>query len=242
MKILRKQLLIALPFVLAAFLLSSFIRYSEITGNGVVKQEERKASPFKKISTSGPYKVVIRQGNDHTIKVEAEENLLPYIVTEISGSKLEIYTKKGEHIRTTKPVTVYVTMKEVSGLESSGASGFRSEGQLRTDHLSLGTSGASECNLNIDADEVSVGTSGASKIHLQGRANDASYGTSGASDIDAVDLQSQDVKIGISGSGNAKVNAVKTLSVTVSGNGNVQYKGCPAIQQSVSGRGNISKL
>lgn len=242
MKILRKQLLIALPFVLAAFMLSSFIRYSEITGNGIVKQEDRKASPFKNISTSGTYKVVIRQGNEHTVKVEAEENLLPYIVTEISGSKLEIYTKKGERIRTTRPVTVYVTMKEVSGLESSGASGFRSEGQLRTNHLSLGTSGASECDLNIDADEVSVGTSGASRIHLQGRANDAKYGTSGASDIDAVDLRSDEVKIGISGSGNARVNAAKTLNVGVSGNGTVQYKGSPAVHQSVSGNGHISKL
>src|SRR6185295_20278824 len=42
-------------------------------------------------------------------------------------------------------------------------------------------------------------------------------------DVDAGGLQSDDVEVSIAGSGDAKVNASKTLSVTIAGSGDVTY-------------------
>ena len=100
MKRLAVYLLIALPLLLAAGVLAAFsqVRNERIKGNGNVKQESRNATAFTDISTSGAYKVVLEQGNTHSIRVEAEDNLLPYIETAISGGELKIHTKTGPRL------------------------------------------------------------------------------------------------------------------------------------------------
>ncbi|MCW3464333.1 head GIN domain-containing protein [Chitinophaga nivalis] len=244
MKKLSRYILVAIPFLLVAGILSAFtISWTEtIRGNGKVSQEDRTAGSFKEISTSGVFKVVIQQGSTHSIKIEAEENLLPYIETSVSGNELSIHTKRGHNINPTKSVTVYVTMAKVNKLSASGASGFTSTGILKTDRLKLAFSGAADATLDIEAANLEVGLSGASNIKLKGSSSDAEYHISGTADIAALDLESQDVAVSISGTGKAQVFAQKKLEVNISGLGKVKYKGEPTVRQEISGMGKISKI
>lgn len=251
MKRLATYLLIALPLLMAAGALVSFkhisgsfyhINEERIRGNGIVKQEPRPASPFTDISTSGVYKVVIEQGNTHSIRIDAEENLLPYILTDIEGGELKIHSKRGYNIQPTKEIKVYITLQKVDKLSASGAGGFTSTGKLKSDRIQLQFSGAADADLDINTDLLKVGISGASNVKLKGNSERAEYGISGAGDIDALDLSTNDVKIGISGTGKANVFAEKKLDVSVSGMGNIKYKGNPGITQAVSGMGRISKI
>jgi len=238
----KRKLFLYIPLLAFVLALSSFILQQErVSGNGQVKQENRQAARFENIATSGTFKVYIQQGNTHSIQVEAESNLLPYIETNIHGDDLEVRVKKGYNIRPTKPVNIYVTMEEVHNLAASGSGGFFSRGKLKTDALKLSVSGSADADLDIDAGKVKVGVSGASNVKLTGTSNEADYGVSGKADIAAFDLLTDDVKIGISGSGNARVYARKTLKVGVSGMGNIKYKGNPDISQAVSGRGSIAR-
>ena len=244
MKFFANYFFFALPLLLTATLLVSFScnRNERIRGNGEVKEESRNAAPFKDISTSGAYKVIIQQGSGHSIRIAAEENLLPYIQTEISGGELQIYTRKGYNIQPTKDITVYVTMEKVGILSASGASGFISKGTLNSDLLELRFSGAADAKLDINARKLKVGVSGASKIKLSGTSNSAEYGVSGAADIRALDLATDDAQVDISGTGKAEVFVQKKLDVGISGMGNVHYKGDPSVTKSISGAGNISKI
>lgn len=244
MKRIAAYCLVALPLLLAASVLLSFTHpYEEkIKGNGNVKQESREASAFTDISTSGVYKVIIEQGNTHSIRVEAEDNLLPYIVTDISRGELSIHSKKGYNIQPTKEVRVYITLQKVDKLSASGASGFTSKGKLTSDRIRLAFSGAADGNLDISTHELKVDVSGAGNITLKGSTDEADYGISGAADISAMDLTSEDAKIGISGTGKANVFVQKNLNVVISGMGHVKYKGEPSIKQIVSGMGKISKI
>ncbi|MBS0027397.1 head GIN domain-containing protein [Chitinophaga sp. 22321] len=251
MKRLATYLLIALPLLLAAGALVSFkytgisfshIREERIRGNGVMKQEPRDASPFTDISTSGVYKVVIEQGNTHSIRIDAEENLLPYIVTEIVGGELRIHTKRGYDVQPTKEIKVYVTLQKVDRLSASGAGGFTSTGTLKSDRIELSFSGAADANLDIRTELLKVGVSGASNIKLKGSSDKAEYGISGAADIEALDLSTNDAKIGISGTGKANVFVQKKMDVSISGMGNIRYKGEPGITQAISGMGKINKI
>ncbi|PSL48133.1 putative autotransporter adhesin-like protein [Chitinophaga niastensis] len=236
--------LIALPLLLASGVFMSFAQSSneKIRGNGNVKQEARNATPFKDISTSGVYKVIILQGNTHSIKIEAEDNLLPYIITDISGGKLDIHSKKGYNIQPTKEITVYITLQKVERLSASGAGGFSSNGLLKSDLIKLEFSGAADADLNINTHELEVSISGASNVKLKGNSSEADYRISGSADIAALDLQTDNVRIGISGTGKANVNAQKKLDISVSGMGKVKYTGEPSITQAISGMGKISKI
>jgi hypothetical protein len=240
----KSILFLSIPLLAAIMVFSSFVirqEHERVKGNGDIKQEKRPASAFKDIGTSGEFKVYIQQGNTHSIEIEAESNLLPYIVTEIDGKELEIKVKKGYSIKPTKPVNVYVTMEQINELAASGSGGFYSKGKLKADELEISVSGAADTDLDLDAKNVKVAVSGAGNVKLKGSSTAAHYSISGKADIAAFDLQSDDVHIGISGSANASVNAAKKLEVGVSGMGNVKYKGNPAISQSVSGMGRISK-
>ena len=244
MKRLAVYLLIALPLLLAAGVLAAFsqVRNERIKGNGNVKQESRNAAAFTDISTSGAYKVVLEQGNTHSIRVEAEDNLLPYIETAISGGELKIHTKKGYHISPTKDITVYVVMEKVNRLSAGGAGGYTSKGALNSDRIQLQFSGAADANLDIHTRQLNVGLSGSSNVKLKGTSEKAEYGISGAADISALDLATGEARIGISGTGNADVFVQKKLDVSISGMGKVKYKGEPGITQAISGMGKISKI
>lgn len=244
MKRLATYLMIALPLLLAAGVFASFKHITEerIKGNGNVKQESRDASAFTDIGTSGVYKVIITQGNTHSIKIEAEENLLPYIITDISGGELSIHSKKGYNIQPTKEIKVYVTLQKVDKLSASGAGGFTSTGVLSSDQIRLQFSGAADADLDIKVQSLKVGLSGASNVKLKGSSESAEYGISGSADIEALDFSVNDVKIGISGTGKAKVFAQKKLDVSISGMGNVKYKGDPGVTKAISGMGRISKI
>ncbi len=244
MKRITAYCLLALPLLLAATALLSFSSQNNerIKGNGNVKEESREASAFTDISTSGVYKVIIEQGNTHSIRVEAEDNLLPYIVTDISRGELSIHSKKGYNIQPTKDIKVYITLQKVEKLSASGASGFTSRGKLTSDRILLDLSGAADANLDIRTHELKVGVSGAGNITLKGNTDKADYGVSGSADISALDLTTDEAKLGISGTGKANVFVQKSLNVVISGMGNVKYKGEPSINQIISGMGKISKI
>ena len=84
--------------------------------------------------------------------------------------------------------------------------------------------------------------SGASETTLRGKAENFDIELSGASDLQAEKLKTKHTSVDISGAGNAKVFAKKTLKVEVSGAGSVKYKGNPKITKDISGAGSVTKL
>lgn len=231
--------LVSLVVLLASFTNS---RTERIRGNGQMKTESRTAGNFDKISTGGVYNIELQQGNTNSIQVEAEENLLPYIETRISGSELEVTTRNGVNIDPTKKIIVHVTIQQVKRLSASGACSYTGKGPIKSDNLKLVFSGATHADLELNAGELEVGMSGASRVDLKGSCDRVAYKASGAANIDALDFQTREAEIGISGSGEAKVAVEKKLNVNVSGVGKVRYKGNPTVNQSVSGMGNVRQI
>ena len=55
-----------------------------------MQTEKREVSEFKAIDVSGVFKVEITAQKDFDVKVEADDNLLQYIKTEVDGETFEI--------------------------------------------------------------------------------------------------------------------------------------------------------
>jgi len=55
------------------------------------------------------------------------------------------------------------------------------------------------------------------------------------------DLQADDASTRIAGSGDAEVQAQKTLDVSIAGSGDVSYRGDAVVRQSVMGSGSVTK-
>jgi hypothetical protein len=209
-------------------------------GNGNVIKQERKVSAFDAIDVSGAFDVYLSQGPVQSVFVEADENLLPIIKTDVSGSTLRIENNKPIH--NAKSLKVYITVRELRKIEVSGAVDIQTETKFTQNELAIEISGATDAKLDLAVQRLEVNSSGGSKLSLTGMANTFNLDVSGAVDVRAYELLTENVSIEISGAGEAEINVTKELKADVSGAANVKYKGNPAkVWTDVSGAGSVKK-
>lgn len=211
-----------------------------VDGNGNVVKQEREVSAFHAIRVGGAFEVSLIQGDKESLVIEADENLMEHIKTEVSGHTLVVETEG--NLRNYDRLKLYVTFRELDLIDISGAVNVYGDDNLTFGDLTIETSGATELTLQLEASSLSIGSSGASKINLSGHCQNASLESSGASELMAGDLETEKFSLNISGAGESTVFVTNTLDVSVSGASQVRYKGNPqTINQETSGAGSISK-
>jgi hypothetical protein len=212
---------------------------SGIDGNGNVKSEQRSVSSFDQISAGGAFDVYLTQGDSESVRVQADENLLPLIETTVRNGRLVI--RSSQNIGEAKELNVYVTFKELNKIEASGACEIKNEGQLNFGTLSLSGSGASEIDLSLQASKIEGEYSGASEVELQGIADICDFQLSGASELDIPGLTVRQMTLDLSGASEAEVQVTERLKVDASGASSVVYTGNPVVDQHTSGASTVRK-
>jgi carbon monoxide dehydrogenase subunit G len=207
------------PAVVAVLLLTASC--SVASGSGTVASESRAVSGFNAVEISGAGELSIEQTGTESLSIEAEDNILPLLTSEVSGGTLKLDKKPRAFLRTTKPITYRLTVKDLTRLGISGSATVRVS-QLRTPSL-----------------HVEISGSGA--VTAAGTADDQQLEISGSGSYDAAQVTGKSATIDISGSGKATVNASDVLDVQISGSGTVTYSGDPRITQDVSGSGRLIK-
>lgn len=211
------------------------------SGSGNVVKEARDVSGFNQISVDGNINVILKQGDVESVEVEAEDNIISNIKTQVTDRKLEI-KQEGTSIWPSKPINVYVTVKDISSIELSGSSKVKGA-NIDTDNLDLSIGGSGNVEIeNLTAENLGAKISGSGKIELSGRVKKQELTIEGSGDYKARDLTSEDTEITIYGSGDAEVNTSKNLEINITGSGKVSYLGNPTIKQNISGNGDIKKL
>jgi hypothetical protein len=206
------------------------------------KTENRSVGDFSRISMGISGDVYISQGETQKLKVEAEDDIIGLIVTEVKNDELKIRFSKS-NVRTRMPIRIWVTTTDLEGLYLSGSGNMITETAIKTDEMELKLSGSGNINVkDLSCDELDAAISGSGNIDVAGKADEMSIAISGSGNCNADEFQTEETDIKISGSGNCKVNASKDLSVAVSGSGSVFYAGNPTIDASISGSGKIRKL
>lgn len=233
--------------VLSAFIsINTFAqKWETIKGDGNVKKETREVNNFTELASQGPMEVKIAYGNSDKITVEADENLLPYIETNVENGKLMIKSKKNVNLRSTSKMMVYVSMTKINVLHLSGSGNISGSGSFTNDDkTSMAVSGSGNLSLKFDTfKNLDVSVSGSGNINLSGNANSVAAHVSGSGNIDCSSIKSNDVDVKLSGSGNIKVYADNSIDAIISGSGNVFYKGnAEKINSKVAGSGKVLKM
>lgn len=249
--------------VLLAALTSCTAIFDCIEGNGDLKSEERSATSFTVIANETSFQVIYVKGDQHSITVEAESNLLPYIETEISGGALEVRTVRGTHCLryTTQPV-ITVTAPLISELVNAG-SGDIIAGPLGGEDVKIIVSGSGEISCgDISARDVSVVISGSGNVltgeisaltmkatlsgsgdlTASGEVTTARYVVSGSGPVFAAELTTEEAVVTISGSGSVYTTVSDTLDAVISGSGNIYLSGNPQVSLTRTGSGRIINM
>jgi hypothetical protein len=240
MKIIQFYVTSLIMLVLALLLADAPLMAQQLRGNGNMQTQDRDVSGFKGINVSGGFAVEVTQGNQESLRIEAEENLLGNIRTEVRGGVLHIYNEDG--VTSNKGMKAYITMRELNSVDISGGVKVTGKSSFRTDALKLDISGASKVTMDINTKKLDADMSGASKIELTGKADVLEMDMSGASKVEAADLQAKRVKVEASGASKIKVYATDELDINASGATVVHYKGSPSISAETSSAARISKL
>ena len=213
-------------------------------GNGNIITEERSVGEFEKVEVHGSFDVHVSQGAAGPVKVEADENLMKYIVIEEHNHELVIKTKNGYNLRPSKKLKVYLSSPRYTQLEVSGACNIIGENKITSDNrLTLGVSGAGDIKMEADAPQVEARISGSGNVDLKGNTRDFELELSGAGKAQCYELLSENTEVDISGAGSAEVYASVRIDARVSGAGNVRYKGEGSIgENKVSGAGSVKKV
>ncbi len=209
-----------------------------VAANKISIGQERNLGNFKSIKISGMANVELTKGDNCQVRVEGDSSDAQSILTTVDNEVLSIVSKPSS--KGSGKLKVLVTIKDFEELEMSGASDLKSKGAITANNVLLKLSGAGDAHLQLEATKIIAEVSGAGNLHLSGKTNTLLAKITGAGDLKSYNLNSDSVAVKVSGSGTAKVNALKAIDADVSGAGNVIYKGEPAERNvSISGAGSV---
>ena len=89
-----------------------------IRGNRVISTEQRTIDAFANIEADGAFQIEWKNGAP-ALSINTDQNLLPYIKSEISGDKLRLHST--EHLSPTHGIKVLVSSATLSGAQFRGA-------------------------------------------------------------------------------------------------------------------------
>jgi hypothetical protein len=201
---------------------TSACMFTGIAGSGKILTEPRTVSGFSAVSLSGSGHVIVDQTGTESLTVTTDDNLLPYIKTEVHGNTLELGTKDPmTNLNPTEDIVFKLTVKNLDDVRISGS------GQADVKGLT--------------ENQLQVRISGSGDMTGQGTVDNLDLRISGSGSYSGQQLQSKRATVGVSGSGSVVVNASDTLNANVSGSGSVEYVGDPQVTQNVSGSGSVHR-
>ncbi len=211
-------------------------------GNGNVVTEERNVSAdFTEVRGSAGLDVYLTQGDENKIVVEADENLLQYIETDVEDGKLHITTS--ENIGHSKAKKVYVTYKELTNVEASSGADVTVNSVIKSERLSLKSSSGADLKVEVFSKELSAKSSSGSDLKVSGKASSFTADASSGSEIDAKELFVATCNAEASSGAEVTVNVKDNLETHVSSGGNVNYYGDPiSVNSNKSSTGSVKKM
>ncbi|PYJ19449.1 MAG: hypothetical protein DME92_12425 [Verrucomicrobia bacterium] len=97
---------ITIVFLAACVVLAVGCHWVGIHGNGHIKTDERPVSAFANIDVRGAFTIEWQSGTP-SLRITTDENLLPYIESNVSGDTIHLRTR--EQIRPTHGIRVVIS-------------------------------------------------------------------------------------------------------------------------------------
>ncbi len=160
-----------------------------IQGYGPIMVDVRDLDGFTAVSNTGSFEVRVTQADSFAVEVEAQENLLQFIETYVSGGTLIVKTRNGECINSIAPILVYVSLPELTEIRNTGS------GKLSADRA--------------DSNEFEITNSGSGKISIDSVfALSAALKNSGSGDLSMLAAYVNEIQAVQTGSGKIDAGAV----------------------------------
>jgi hypothetical protein len=212
-----------------------------ITGEGEVVKKEISLESFDGIGLSFDGSVILTQGSAQKVVIEAQQNIIDNIKTDVRAGSWNIGFKK--NVKSAKDITIYITMPVVKDLALSGSGSIRSTSKFKNlADVDIAISGSGAIKFEFEGKHTDVALSGSGGVELAGTATELEIAISGSGNVTASELVTSKCDVAISGSGDSSVHVNGDLEAAIVGSGDVHYKGDANVKASVMGSGTVKKL
>ena len=232
------------------------------TAGNVVTETYPIKSNYTAISVTNMIEVVLLDAPKNSIRVEADERLMPYLQIVVKNGVLvlnfddqrevERLRKRNLNLADTR---VYVSARGVDTFTASGMSEFEADMPIAASTItisasgmssidfervecktfSLSISGKTEVDAQLQADKCDLSVSGMSEVDLEGRTDRLSLRLSGMSEVSLDELHARTAEVYVSGMSEAEVNASESITGGVSGMSDLTTFGSANVNVSTSG-------
>lgn len=217
------------------------------TSPGEYVSVERPATFFDSIRMYDNVSLIIRSGDNFSIKVEGGKNLVEAVGTEIKDSVLIITNNMSCNWARdyNNPLTVIITSPALKNILYKSSGDIKTDGVLVINDLSISVwEGGGSINLEIDCINLNMGLHyGTVDFTVKGRAAITTIYANSYGPFYCNDLNSDIVFIRNNGSNDCYVHANHILEAIVSSVGNIYYTGNPYdLKCIITGNGKVIKL
>lgn len=215
-----------------------------IKGNGNMNTIEREVGSYDKVNVGGFFDVELVAGDEGTITLEGESNLLDYIITEVQGNALKIKIEKGKNLRPSNRMMIKITVpfRDLDEVTLAGSGDVIGSDLIKANNFHAAVAGSGDLVLEVEASTIDSRVAGSGDLTLSGSTRDLEASVAGSGDIHASKLDAKNVDARVAGSGDISVRCSDSLKARVSGSGDIEYSGNPSKQDTkVSGSGDISR-
>jgi hypothetical protein len=232
-----------------------------INGNGEVVSQIVTIQEFTGIHLEIDADVYFTLGDNQTITIEGQQNIIDNIKFEVRNGVWKIDYDK--NVKRHDDVKIYITMSLLDEISLSGTGNIFCNSEFTGSDLEINITGTGDIyinesleydDLNIDINgtgnidfigtflNTEVAITGTGDIYVEGTTENIRINSTGTGHFNGLDFESIDTQIVSTGSGDCTISVQDNLDVTISGTGDVFYKGHPNINVSITGTGSIQSL
>ena len=216
--------------------------YNTVKGSGTITTENRTVTEkFTGIDVSSAIEVTLEQADKVEVIVEADDNLLNTIKTEVKNGKLVISNESYVTIRNgTRRVTV--KMPIIEDLEASSASSITNKNTLKGNQIFIKSSSAGSIKLDLEMDAITCKSSSGSSIELKGLAMQLDTQASSGSTTKCFKLLANSIVADASSGSSIDVHPIVSLKAEASSGASIEYNSVPKnLQKKSSSGGSIEQ-
>lgn len=213
-----------------------------VIGSGRMITEERTVGHFEEVTIDGSMDVIIEQGPAKPLTIEAEDNVMRFVETYISGTTLRIRMRDGLNLRKHKQIIVHIQSEDYRKVVFSGSGEVTTPDTIRSTQFTADLNGSGNARLKVDANELRLYLSGSGNIRAEGKSRDYQANIEGSGNIHADAVKTVNANVKITGSGNQSISVSDRLDARITGSGNIRYSGNPpTVNVHISGSGKVIK-
>lgn len=232
-------------------------------GSGRVITDQRNVNGVSAVNLATIGHMTIEVGDTESLRIEAEDNLMPYIKTEMSNGELMIKNQEHVNLDSTSPIRYYLTVKSLDSIAifSSGdiqapdlesrtfsitvaSTGDLDMGALKADRVNVKISSSGDVKmraLNANMLDVNISSTGDLEI-AGGEVKMQTIVLSSSGDYMARNLASDDAAANLNSTGSATIWVRNRLNANLNSSGDLNYIGSPTVNAKTNSTGDVTRI